>query len=105
VGAQYLPAKQNTSSKKYFNFVKYRAGFNYSAGNINIGTKLPEYSATVGAGFPLTGRRFINEYVILNTALEMGSRGNQKSSVRENITRFSIGLSMNARWFEKRKYD
>jgi hypothetical protein len=102
-GAQYLPYKGGNAS--YFKTVKYRAGFNYSPGYLKLGNKLAEYAATVGAGFPLTGRRIINEYVILNTALEVGARGNQNNSFRENTTRFSIGLSMNARWFEKRKYD
>jgi len=38
--------------------------------------------------------------------LEIGARGNRNSfSVRENITRISIGVSMNAHWFQKRKYD
>jgi hypothetical protein len=104
-GAQYLPVKRNSTNVKYFNLVKYRAGFNYSPGYINLGSGLPEYSGTIGAGFPLTGKRFLNEYVVLNTALEIGSRGKSNSSVRENITRFSFGLSMNARWFDKRKYD
>ena len=104
-GVQYLPARRGTSGSKYFNFVKYRAGFNYSPGYIKLTDNLPEYSATVGAGFPLTGKRIGSEYVVLNTALEFGSRGKNNSSVRENLTRFSIGLSMNARWFEKRKYD
>ncbi|MEP6674906.1 MAG: hypothetical protein ABJA78_07115 [Ferruginibacter sp.] len=105
-GVQYLPAKRGSSANKYFNFVKYRAGFNYSPGYIKLGgNNLPEYSGSIGAGFPLTGKRIGSEYVVLNTALEIGSRGKANSTIRENITRFSIGLSMNARWFEKRKYD
>ena len=104
-GAQYLPYRVNSPTKKYLKTVRYRAGFNYSPGYLKLGTtNLPEYTATIGAGFPLTGR-FLGEYVILNTALEVGSRGTKSNLVRDNTTRFSIGLSMNARWFEKRKYD
>jgi len=57
---------------------------------------------------PLTSLRRISysgEYVVLNTGLEFGSRGNKQTNVRENLVRFSIGISMNARWFQKPKYN
>jgi hypothetical protein len=108
-GAQFLPAKENTPAKKYFNFVKYRAGFFFGPDYITAGSsKLPEFGATLGAGFPLTSLRRISytgDYVTLNTAVELGSRGKASTGLRENITRFSIGITMNARWFQKPKYD
>ena len=108
VGAQYYPAKDNTASRKYWSFVKYRAGFYYGPDYIKLSSNRPNYAATVGASFPLTSLQRIRfgEYVLLNTALEIGARGNKQTfSVRENITRISIGISMNARWFQKRSYD
>ncbi|MEY2916639.1 MAG: hypothetical protein RIS73_353 [Bacteroidota bacterium] len=107
-GAQYYPAKQNTPVKKYFNYVKYRAGFYYGPDYIKTNNKRPEYAFTLGTGMPLTSLRYINyngEYVMLNTALEIGGRGDKKTNLRENTVRFSIGVSMNARWFAKRKYN
>ncbi len=108
-GAQYLPAKENTPAKKYFSFVKYRAGFSFGPDYITAGSsKLPTYAASFGAGFPLTSLRRISytgDYVTLNTAVELGSRGTAKTGLRENITRFSVGITMNAAWFQKRKYD
>lgn len=65
-------------------------------------------SATMGAGFPLTSLRRISfggDFVTLNTAVEIGNRGNNKTGLRENIARFSVGITMNARWFVKAKYD
>jgi hypothetical protein len=66
----------------------------------------------VGAALPLTKlQRNSYEYyrdgdVMLNTGIEYGSRGNKQSqSLRENIIRFSIGVTMSARWFIKPKYD
>jgi hypothetical protein len=63
----------------------------------------------VGAGLPLTSlarTAYAREVVVLNTGLEIGARGSKQSqSLRENIVRFSIGISMNARWFFKPKYD
>jgi hypothetical protein len=108
IGGQYYPAKQGTPLKKYFNFVRYRAGFYYGTDYIAVNGSRPDYAVTLGAGFPLTSLQRINwlgEYVMLNTAIEMGARGNKTSNVKENMVRFSFGVSMNARWFVKRKYD
>jgi hypothetical protein len=108
-GAQYLPAKENTLAKKYFSFVKYRAGVFFGPDYITAGTtSLPDFGATIGAGFPLTSLRRISytgDYVTLNTAVELGSRGKASTGLRESITRFSVGITMNARWFQKPKYD
>jgi hypothetical protein len=108
-GAQYFPARENTAAKKYFSFVRYRAGVFFGPDYITAGSNnLPQFGATVGAGFPLTSLRRISfggDFVTLNTALELGSRGNNKTGLRENITRFSVGITMNARWFQKAKYD
>jgi hypothetical protein len=108
VGTQYYPAKINTPVKKYFNFVKYRAGFYYGPDYIKTTANRPEYGFTIGTGMPLTSLRRISytgEYVVLNTGLEFGSRGNKQTNLRETLVRFSIGISMNARWFQKPKYN
>ena len=107
-GTQYYPAKLNTPVKKYFNFVKYRAGIYYGPDYIKTNSNRAEYGFTIGTGMPLTSLRKISytgEYVVLNTALEFGSRGNKQSNLRESVVRFSIGISMNARWFQKPKYN
>lgn len=106
-GVQYFPAKLNTPVKKYFNFVKYRAGIYYGPDYIKTTTTRPQYGVTIGAGLPLTSLKrisFTGEYVTLNTALEVGNRGNKQTNLRENLVRFSIGISMNASWFQKPKY-
>lgn len=108
-GAQYLPAKESTAAKKYFSFVRYRAGLFFGPDYITAGnSSLPQFGATMGAGFPLTSLRRISfggDFVTLNTAVEIGNRGNNKTGLRENIARFSVGITMNARWFVKAKYD
>ena len=108
VGTQYYPAKSNTSASKYFTFVKYRAGLYYGTDYIKTNANRPEYGFTVGTGMSLTSLKRPNPYagyVILNTGLEFGSRGNKQTNVRESLVRFSIGISMNARWFQKPKYN
>ena len=109
VGTQYYPAKENTPAKKYFNFVKYRAGFYYGSDYINVNKNRPEYGFTLGTGMPLTSLKYKSRdpergFVMLNTALEIGNRGNKQTNLRESIVRVSIGVSMNAGWFQKRKF-
>ena len=107
-GVQYYPAVETTPTSKYWSFVKYRAGIYYGSDYVKITNNRTIAGATLGAGFPLTSfqRLRFGDFVTLNTAVDLGIRGSKKSeSIRENITRFSIGISMNARWFQKRKYD
>jgi len=109
VGTQYFPAKPNTLAKKYFRFVKYRVGAYYGPDYVRTSaSNRPEYGFSVGTGMPLTSIKRANAYagyVILNTGLEFGSRGNKQTNVRESLVRFNIGVSMNARWFQKPKYN
>ena len=108
VGTQYYPANENKPVRKYFNYVKYRAGFYYGPDYIKTNVNRPEYGFTIGTGMPLTSIKRLNPYagyVILNTALEFGSRGNKQTNLRESLVRFSIGVSMNASWFQKPKYN
>jgi hypothetical protein len=109
-GVQYYPANDNTPASKYWNFVKYRAGFFYGNDYIKLNDQnRPNYGVTAGVGMPLTSLQrasYYREVVILNVGVEVGSRGNKQSeSLRENIVRFSFGVSMNARWFLKPKFD
>ena len=105
-GAEYLPASINTPVKKYFKFVKYRAGFYYGPDYVNLGNSLPEYGFTFGAGFPLKIRRayYETQTSFLNTTIEIGSRGNKKSNLRESIFRISFGFSLSDLWFNRSKY-
>ncbi len=107
VGVQYYPLKQGASAKKYFNFVRYRIGAFYGTDYIKTNNNRPQYGITVGAGMPLTSLRQRTQdlsFVVLNTGIEYGNRGNKQTNLRENIIRFNIGLAMNAPWFRKQKY-
>jgi len=107
-GVQYYPLKENTPIKKYLNFIKYRAGAYYGSDYVEVNKTRPEYGFTVGAGMPLTSLQrltYNGEYVLLNIGVEFGNRGNKQTNIRENTMRYSIGVSMNARWFQKPKYN
>lgn len=107
-GMQFYPASNNTPASRYFQFVKYRAGFYYGPDYIRLDNNRNEFAFTAGASFPLTSFQLLRrgEFVSLNTGVEMGSRGDrQNSSFKENYYRFCFGISMSARWFQKPKYD
>lgn len=107
-GVQFYPARENTPVEKYFQFVKYRLGFYYGPDYIDIDNTRPEYAVTAGAAFPLTSFQLLRrgEFVVLNTGVEIGGRGNKDAgSLREGIVRFTVGISMNAKWFQRAKYD
>jgi len=106
-GAEYFPATNTTPIKKYFSFVKYRAGFYYGPDYINTGNTMPEYGFTAGASFPLKLRKssyYETQISYLNTAIEIGSRGNKQSSLRESVVRISVGFSLGDLWFNRSKY-
>jgi hypothetical protein len=105
VGFQYFPA--TTDSKKYWNFVKYRAGFFFGPDYINVDKNLPQFGASVGAGFPLKLKRafYETQYSVMNLSLEYASRGNKNNNISENIFRVGVGFSLSDIWFRRLKYD
>ena len=109
MGAEYYPVKSNAIKNKYFNYVKYRAGFYFGPDYLKINQVRNNYAFTGGASFPLSTPRSIQsrgEYVTLNSSMEIGARGTpSSSSFHEGIFRLNFGISMNARWFQKRAFD
>jgi hypothetical protein len=104
-GFQYFPA--TSESRKYWNFVKYRAGFFLGPDYINADRNLPQYGVSVGAGFPLKLKRafYETQYSVMNLSLEYASRGNKNNNIRENIFRVGVGFSLSDLWFRRYKYD
>ncbi len=110
-GGEFLPNDKNFS--KFFSRMKYRAGFNYSRTNITINNQpISEYGINFGLGIPLivttTSEEGLLQKVYIyafNVGVEAGSRGTvQQNLVRENFVRLKIGISLNDRWFVKRRY-
>jgi hypothetical protein len=99
-GGYYIPNYKSFSN--YFSRVVYRGGFRYeNTGLIINGTKIMDGALTLGLGMPLKGA-FSN----VNIGFELGNRGTKSAGlVREHYMNFKVGLSLNDRWFVKRKYD
>ncbi len=107
-GAEFLPATAGrTALRKYFSFVRYRAGFYYGPDYINLGNSVAEYGITLGAGFPLKLRRsyYETQSSLLNTSIEFGRRGSNKNNLRENTFRISVGFALSDLWFNRAKYN
>lgn len=100
LGGYYIPNWNSFTS--YFERIVYRGGLRYeTTGLVVNGKSIEEKALTIGFGFPLKGM-FSN----INVGAEIGKRGTKANNlVEENYKNFSISLSLNDRWFVKRKYD
>ncbi|MDO5979798.1 hypothetical protein [Flavivirga spongiicola] len=100
LGGFYIP--QYNSYTSYFKRVVYRAGIRYEKTGLNINNEsINEFGISFGVGLPV-GNLFSNA----NLGFEVGKRGTTNSSlIQEDFVNFRISLSLNDRWFQKRKYD
>lgn len=105
VGGQLTP--NPLSIKSYWSRATYRAGFYFGREALTTdNNKLPVYAVTFGAGLPVRKwRSYDNQYTIINTTFEVGSRGNKSNNITEGFFRFSLGLNLSDVWFFKRKYE
>ncbi|MEN3325010.1 hypothetical protein VP395_14825 [Mariniflexile soesokkakense] len=100
IGGFYIP--QYNSFTSYFKRAVYRAGIHFENTGLNIENEsINEFGMSFGVGLPV-GSFFSNA----NLGLELGKRGTTNSNlIQENFINFQISLSLNDRWFQKRKYD
>lgn len=100
LGGYFIPNYNSFSN--YFSKVVYRAGFRYETTGMVINNEsIRDYSFTAGFGLPLGGS-FSN----LNIGVELGRRGTAKALlVEENYANVIMSLSLNDKWFVKRRYD
>ena len=100
LGGFYIP--QYNSFTRYFKRVVYRAGLHYSKTGLIINNEsIKEFGMSFGLGLPV-GNVFSNA----NLGVEIGKRGTTNSNlIQENFVNFQLSLSLNDRWFQKRKYD
>ncbi|MEP5338190.1 MAG: hypothetical protein ABJL44_07975 [Algibacter sp.] len=99
IGGFYIP--QYNSYTSYLKRVVYRAGIRQEKSGLNInGESINEFGMSFGVGIPLSGG--ISN---ANLGFEIGKRGTTNSSlIQENFINLHISLSLNDRWFEKKKY-
>lgn len=96
-----LQFKSTGNQLKFFNRLEYRAGFNYDNGNIEIeNTRISNSAINFGIGVPL--KRDTSS--MINFSYSYGNKGTISSGlIKENYHLFSINLSLEGIWFQKRK--
>ncbi|MDO6473117.1 hypothetical protein [Maribacter sp. 1_MG-2023] len=97
-GAFITPDHDSFTS--YLKRVTYRAGVRLdNTGMLIDNVDINNFGITFGLGLPL-GRSFSN----LNLGFEFGRRGTTRANlIEESYFKFNVGLSLNDRWFQKRK--
>jgi len=99
-GAEFTP--DPASLYHYLQRVTYRLGFYYGKDFVTLrNTDVSYMAVTVGASLP-----FKRTQDRIHLGLELGRKGTETNGlVRENFVKFSLGISLNDKWFVKRRYD
>ena len=102
LGGYFIPNYYSFNS--YLSKVTYRGGFKYEKMGLIVNNQsIDDVSLSLGMGLPLGGG---NGGSNLNLGFEFGKRGPTRANlVRENYVNIMVSLSLNDRWFIKRKYD
>lgn len=102
LGGFYIP--QYNSFSSYWKRIVYRAGFRTQETGLNIKEEsIKEFGISFGVGIPVGDARLFSN---ANLGFEVGQRGTKNSNlIQENFINFQLSLSLNDRWFQKRKYD
>lgn len=101
LGGYFIP--KYSSYNSYLSRITYRAGVKFERTGLVINEEsINDYSLSLGLGLPLGNIGGSN----LNVGVEMGRRGTTTAGlIQENYTNVFISLSINDKWFTKRKYD
>ncbi|WP_298554642.1 hypothetical protein [uncultured Algibacter sp.] len=102
LGGFFIP--QYNSFRSYLKRVVYRAGFRTEDSGLKInGESIKEFGISFGVGIPVGDARLLSN---ANLGFEIGQRGTKNSNlIQENFISLQLSLSLNDRWFQKRKYD
>jgi hypothetical protein len=102
-GFEFIP--KYDAFNNYFKRIKYRIGARYKTSYLTVNEKdINEYGITFGLSLPM--KRTDTAIPGLNFGLEYGKRGSAEGGlVEEKFVNFNLGITINDRWFIKRKYD
>ena len=102
LGGFYIPDYSSFTS--FFKRAVYRAGIRFEKTGLNLNNQsIDEFGISFGLGLPVGDTRLLSN---VNLGFEIGKRGTKSANlIQENFINFQISLSLNDRWFQKRKYD
>ncbi len=98
IGGFFIP--NYGSFESYFKRITYRVGLRMTkTGLVVRNTEINNFGITFGLGLPL-GNNFSN----VNVGFEVGRRGTTSADlIEETYLKINLGLSLNDKWFQKRK--
>lgn len=101
LGGYFIP--DYTSFNSYLKRITYRAGIrSTSTGMIVNDTEINDFGITFGVGLPLSSAA--GGFSNVNLGFELGKRGTtDQMLIEENYFSIRLGLSLNDKWFVKRK--
>lgn len=101
LGGFYIP--RYDAFNNYWRRIVYRMGLNYEKTGIVINNEsIEEFGISFGVGLPVGGNRDL--FSNANIGVELGKRGTTSQNlVQENFINIQLSLSLNDRWFVKRK--
>ncbi len=104
IGGEYIP--DVNSAYSYFQTVRIRFGGHYTQSYLQLrGQHLKDFGITFGFGFPLKGSRLRGNHSMINVGFEIGSRGTvYRDLIKENYVNVHFSMSIQERWFVKRRY-
>ena len=99
IGGEMTPDRRNITN--YLKRVTYRFGFNYGKLPYLVqNNSITEFGINFGASFPVAGLS------TLDIAIKLGERGTiENGLVNESFMQMVLGLTINEKWFIKRKYN
>jgi len=97
-GGYWIPDYRSLSG--YYKRITYRAGLRYDVTGLTVNNKeINNFGITFGLGLPL-GANFSN----LNLGFELGRRGTTDANlIEESYFKINVGLSLNDKWFIKKR--
>lgn len=100
LGGQFRPSVVDIG--KYYERINYRAGFRFEQSYLEIReTRINDLGISFGVGLPMKKSRST-----MNIAVEVGTQGTTENGlIKENYVRFTIGTSLQERWFLKRRFN
>ena len=114
LGGQFIPKKDDIHN--YFNRVEYKLGFSYASGYLNLGSTaiesnfedftkqdapLNDWSVSAGMSLPMN-----RVYSRAHIGLRYGYRGYPESGfITENYFTVYLSMTLNEKWFKKRKIE
>lgn len=100
LGGQYRPSAVDIG--KYYERINYRAGFRFEQSYLEIlDTRLNDFGISFGVGLPMKKSKST-----MNIAVELGTQGTTENGlIKEKYVRFTVGTSLQERWFLKRRFN